>query len=74
MGENICQLVSTRFRTRIGEYLLVTPNIGLAGAIVGIMVIFGLDQRFYFGSGSVELQPLFVDGLRYTVRRDSRVT
>ena len=55
------------------DSLLVTSYIGLAGAIMGIIMIFSLDQRLYLGNGSVELQPLFVDGLGYTVCCDSRV-
>ena len=57
----------------IGDSLLIATNVGLAGAIVCVIVILSLDQRFYLRSGSVELEPLFVDGLRYTVRCDSRV-
>ena len=53
--------------------LLVASNIGLASAIVGIVVVLGLDQSFYLGSGSIKLQPLFVDGLRYAVCCDSGV-
>ena len=57
----------------IVDSLLVTSYIGLAGTIMGIIVIFSLDQRLYLGNGGVKLQPLFVDGLRYTVCCDSRV-
>lgn len=52
---------------------LVASNISLASAIVGIVVVLSLDQCFYFGSGSVKLQPLFVDGLRYAICYDSGV-
>ena len=53
--------------------LLVTSYIGFAGTVMGIIVIFSLDQRLQLGSGSIELQPLFVDGLRDTVCCDSGV-
>lgn len=56
-----------------GGFLPVASNIGFASAIVSIVVILGLDQRFYFGSGSIELQPLLVDGSRNAVCCDSGV-
>ena len=55
------------------DSILVASYIGLTGTIMGIIVIFSLDQCLHLGNGGVELQPLFVDGLRYTVCCDSRV-
>ena len=74
MVENICPSVSPRIISKvITDYSLITSDIGLASAIVGIVVILSLEQCLHLGNGSVKLKPLPVDGLRYPLRVDSRV-
>ena len=56
LWERVSITSSTRYLQRvIDNRLLVASNVGLASAIVGIVVILSLDQRFYLGSGSIKL-------------------
>lgn len=56
LWERVSITSSTRYLQRvIDNRLLVTANVGLSSAVVGIVVILSLDQRFYFGSGSIKL-------------------
>ena len=84
-GSDVIYMLSDMMRERVSIHwsakslmdinatcLLVTSNVGLASTRVCIIVILSLDQRLYLRRGSVELQPLFVDGLRYTIRCDTR--